>query len=72
MFHVMHDSKSSHLASFQQFEVHLPRVQKGLTFSLSLLSYLILSHSHGNETHTLTVRMLAEEFLMPLIYIAGQ
>lgn len=71
MFRVMPDSKSSHLASFQQFEVHLPRVQKELTSSLSLLLHLILSHSHGNETHTLTTRLLAEEFLMPLIYIAG-
>lgn len=49
MFRVMHDSKTSHLASFQQFEVNLPREQKGLTLSLYLLSRLILSHSRGNE-----------------------
>jgi len=71
MFCVMHDSKASHLASYQQFEVHLPRVQEGLTLSLSLPSDLILSRSCGNETNTLTARMLTEEFLMPLIYIAG-
>lgn len=71
MFRVMRDSKASHLASYKQFEVHLPRVQEGLTLSLSLISHLILSHSRGNETNTITARMLAEEFLMPLIYIAG-
>ena len=59
-------TQSSHLLSFQHFEVRLPRGQKGLILLLSLLSHPILSCCCENETHTLTARMLVEEFLMPL------